>query len=119
MRADYLGHMNASDASAPIRDATPIKRGRKPKTSSQQLLCEARKSFALVRERHEKALARVERERQAELARSGRQIYLTTIERMHVGERALLVDQVLSNLGDDDRSAVQAWIDSLNLQKKQ
>ncbi len=118
MRAHYLGHMDASDSLAPSAASASTKRGRKPKIGSQQLLSEARKSLALAQDRHEKALARVAREERAELARTGRQIYLRAIEQMHAGERALLVDQVLSDLAEDDRSAIQVWIDSLTLQKK-
>ena len=106
--------MNASDHPVPLPAPASTKRGRKPKTGSQQVLSEARKSLALAQERHEKALARVEHEQRAVLAQNGRQIFLATIERMHSGERGLLVDPVLSDLPENDRSAVQAWMDSLS-----
>lgn len=96
-----------------ISNAAPIKRGRKPKTDSQQSLAEARRSLALAQARHEKALARVERERMAELARKGRQIYLSAIEQLHAGERALIVDPVLASLPEYEQSVVQAWMNSL------
>ena len=110
--------MNTPNAPVTAPHATPSKRGRKPKTGSHQLLAESRKSLVQAQERYEKALVRVAQEEKAVSARNGRQIYLRAIEQMHAGERALLVDQVLSDLAEGDRSSVQAWMDSLALQEK-
>ena len=96
-------------------DPTKAKRIRKPRNPLLQRLTAAKKQLQLAQEAHAKALAHLEQQHTAELARRGRQIYVSTVERLHPGERALVVEQVLSSVEATDLVAVQTWLASLDL----
>ncbi len=91
---------------------TPVftKRGRKPKINTRRLLAEAQKRLKLAQEFHDKAQAQAEKEKMASLAKKGRQIYLSSVEQLHPGERSLLIDPVLAVLDNENRPAVEAWL---------
>ena len=105
--------MTTPDSTDPDTNFRYAKRGRKPKTGLRQGLAEAKKQLTLAQERYTKALVQVDREQAAELARTGRYVYLKAVERLHSGERALLVDPILADLSESDREAVQTWMHSL------
>lgn len=113
MRADYHGIMTAPIEGDLTADKSMPKRIRKPRNRLQQRLTAAKRQLQLAQEAHAKALAQLEQQTTAELARRGRQIYVSTVEGMHPGERALVVQQVMASVEPSDLVAVQTWLDSL------
>ena len=100
-----------SDLTAEI---STVKRIRKPRNRLKQRLTAAKRQLQFAQEAHAKALAQIEEENTAELARRGRQIYVAAVEKMHHGERSLVVAQVMSSVEAADLVAVQTWLDSLD-----
>ena len=98
----------------PTTEKSTVKRVRKPRNPLQQRLTAAKKQLQLAQEAHAKALAHLEQQNTAELARRGRLIYVSSVEQMHPGERALVVQQVMASVEPIDLVAVQTWLDSLN-----
>ena len=110
MPANRSGPMETSTTSTHPSVLAPKKRGRKPKNPSQQALADAERLLKAAQHAKEKALAAVEKEQQAELAKQGRINYLRWIEQMHPAERDLHVTPCMQLLSPDQCAAIQAWL---------